>query len=178
MAKDFQIQYLRYVKSQELAHKVSQIPREHLHQCDLCDSKRFAIISWLDRYGFKEVYMLCMNCGLIFLNPRPTLAGYQEFYSGIYRRLVGSTKDKLIEEEERYSRNLVKYLKLANVIKPGMKALDVGGSLGITAYMLKEEGVECEVLDPAGDELEYAHSLNVKTHQGFAENFSTDQKYD
>lgn len=178
MAKPLEKDYLSFKRIKSLGIELSALPHEFLEVCDLCGSTQFAVISWMDRYMFNTSYMMCLHCGLVFLNPRPTEEGYSLFYEGIYRKLVGTNHDKLVREETRYAKRLMRFLSHTRVLKPGMKAIDVGGSLGITASMLRNIGVECSVLDPAPDELKYAANLGLKIHQGFAETWVSDEKYD
>lgn len=127
-----------------------------------------------DRYGYAVGWSACA-CGLGYLNPRMTAAGYRALYQGPYRRLFAAWRDVSYpaEQLERHQRvwgaGLGWRLKQWGV--RGGSLFDVGGSTGAVAQgigqVLKLSRVT--VLDPSGPELERARAKGYETIQADAE---------
>lgn len=63
-------------------------------QCDLCGSDDSVIIAKHDKFDLPVQSVICKNCGLIYLNPRPSDASLKAFYEGggtddgVYHRIT------------------------------------------------------------------------------------------
>lgn len=56
--------------------------------CPSCEAKKCFHLYDNDRYGLKHSTVLCLNCTLIYTNPRMTSASLEDFYSsGLYRNI-------------------------------------------------------------------------------------------
>ena len=55
--------------------------------CNLCGEYDAATLFSEDQHGFGLRTVMCRQCGLIYLNPRPTARDYEEFYREWYHRL-------------------------------------------------------------------------------------------
>ena len=65
--------------------------------CPSCKKKNYVSLYENDRYGLKHSVVLCLNCTLIYVNPRMTILSLQEYYSsGLYRNIYTT----LTKEEE------------------------------------------------------------------------------
>ena len=53
---------------------------EHV-PCNLCGSNDSVEIAHRDKYDLPITSAICRNCGLMYLNPRPTTASYGRFYT-------------------------------------------------------------------------------------------------
>ena len=64
-------------------------------RCNLCDSDQSVEIAHKDKYDLAITTVMCRNCGLMYLNPRPTTRAYDRFYSeggskeGVYHMSLG-----------------------------------------------------------------------------------------
>lgn len=156
-------------------------PKERVWECNLCGGSEFATLSTQDRYGFPVRTDGCLDCGLVFLNPRMTKHAYARFYERHYRPLVSAYHGREINaktlqpEQREYARGL------ANALWPHIGAaetlLDIGGSTGVVArYLADEFGVEPTVLDPSPEELREAADLSVEL--GTIEDFEPEQTWD
>ncbi|MCM3874279.1 MAG: class I SAM-dependent methyltransferase [Pyrinomonadaceae bacterium] len=161
------------------------LPRVTVQNCDLCGASRHQIISWIDRYGFTERFVLCEGCGLVFLNPRPTAQGYEVFYEKYYRPLVTALKGhpetprSIIPGQRKYADYVLRFLNSGGFLKDGGRVIDIGGSTGIVSSALQEQGLECLVLDPSPDELEIARGYGLQTERGFIETWEPrDKRFD
>jgi SAM-dependent methyltransferase len=148
---------------------------ERVVACNLCAGERHVEVSRTDRYGYPQRFVVCARCGLGFLSPRLTAAGYADFYDDVYRPLVSAYHGRRIdaetvqEEQAGYAAELVEFLRDA-LPAPPATVLDVGGSTGVVAQAVREAfGSAATVLDPAPDELAVAAALGMETIAGFAE---------
>lgn len=166
-----------YENVRALGFSPQDLPHETLTECDLCGNSAFQVIAWLDRYGFDQRSVMCESCGLVFLNPRPTSDGYATFYKRYYRSLIAAYKnikhspDMILPEQRMFADHLVRLFKTSGLLQPGLRAVDLGGSTGVVAQALREEEIECLVVDPAPDELALAEAEGFKTELGPAENW-------
>ena len=150
---------------------------EPVTTCNLCGSAEHVEVARRDRYGYPASLQMCVRCGLGFLSPRLTAAGYAQFYEGVYRPLVSAYHGRRIDAEtvqvdqQAYAAELVDFLRVA-LSRPPASVLDVGGSTGVVAAAVRDAfGAEATVLDPAPDELQVAAAAGLETVAGFAEDF-------
>lgn len=133
------------------------LEKESLHRCPACeaDVQKISIkFAQLDRYGFPAITNWCQCCDLLYLNPRPSLGAYSEFYnSGTYRRLIkafsGKEDDHLIPQDRVIQ--VVSMLK-NHVPNRSLSVLNIGGTradfealsehLSIVNYVCLNPGAE------------------------------------
>ena len=71
--------------------------------CPSCKTKKKIHLYENDRYGLKHSVVVCLNCTLIYKNPRMTSSSLEEFYSsGLYRNIY-TNKSKEEEMDLQYS---------------------------------------------------------------------------
>lgn len=148
---------------------------EPVAACNLCGETRTVEVSRRDRYGFPARCQVCSRCGLAWLSPRLTSAGYTEFYRSVYRPLVSAYHGRRIDattvrdDQKKYAAELVEYLRTTLPHLPET-VLDVGGSTGVVAAAVGDAfGSRATVVDPAPDELAQAAAAGMETFAGFAE---------
>ena len=107
---------------------------EHV-PCDLCASEEYKVRyskpdSWLQGTLYQFPVVECLHCGLVYVNPRPTLESMGAFYPTDYH--LGRGVEKFIR---RYA---VQKSLLPNI--SGKKVLDVGCARGdFLSYLLRTE---------------------------------------
>jgi SAM-dependent methyltransferase len=151
--------------------------KEPVRECNLCGSADTIEVAHQDRYGFPAVLRVCARCGLGFLAPRLTRAEYGRFYERAYRPLVSAYHGRVIdaktiqEEQRAYAAELVSFLTPSLEVPP-RSILDVGGSTGVVAAVLREAyGSTATVLDPAPAELAVAEANGMEVIPGFVEEY-------
>lgn len=100
--------------------------RDHTH---LISDIKFSIVS-------------CDNCGLVFVNPRPSIAAVHVYYPSDFYQ-VGLTADELLQQKQQ---TLHARLKVMGNLSPG-RILDVGCQKGEFLYFMRQRG-----WDPVGVE--------------------------
>ena len=151
--------------------------------CNLCGRRgRPVEVARRDRYGYPATLVVCGSCGLGYLSPRLTAAGYAQFYASVYRPLVSAYHGRRIDahsvqrEQRDYAAGLAAFLEPL-LASPPQTILDVGGSTGAVAGVLAESmNARTSILDPAADELAIAHAAGMETIAGLAEDFDPGER--
>jgi len=145
--------------------------------CNLCGLKDFNIVSKKDRYNFPERSVICISCGLIYINPRMSARNYNDFYeTGFYRGLVpiyikkqnlGPSLDEIFDSEEKFGDALL--LRIKSYLSKGL-VIEIGSAVGgILASFQKELGSMVLGLEPSRVEAEYATLRGIPTRIGLFE---------
>lgn len=112
--------------------------------CNLCSSKAYkAIYSRPDRYYFKDEFFTvveCVNCGLGFVNPRPTYAEMSRYYPPSYYEYFDNNPDYHLH---RYTAEAELIQKEAIHNKKKL-LLDIGCANGDFPRYMKNLGWEVE----------------------------------
>lgn len=151
-------------------------PRQAVDACNLCGASVFVVLSHRDRYGFPVEAHACLQCGLVFINPRMTAEAYGRFYDGVYRPLVSAYHGRTIDahtiqgEQREYAVERAAFIR--PFVQPGrhLTLLDIGGSTGVVAHQFAGEfGLRGTLIDPAPLEVAEAARLGLETVTGLVE---------
>lgn len=149
--------------------------------CNLCGSDDFFVLARKAASGLPVRTCLCRQCGLIYINPRMTKAGYDDYYKYFYRAdrsSVKSEKRPADELEINFAASRKFGLALARKFKDCINkeglTLDVGSSTGGVLSALKEVFPDIELLgvEPSVLESEFANRQGVKTEAGLFEDLA------
>jgi SAM-dependent methyltransferase len=170
----------------EAVRLLERLPREAVACCNLCESRRRAVISNGDRYGNRLRAAMCLDCGLIYMLDRLSRGGYAEFYEkGLYRELIGCFKgeaqgaDQVQAAQVYYARTLARGLAGLLPGGQGKTLLDVGGSAGVVAREVGDAfGYRPTLFDPAPEEVEAARVLGVEAEVASIEEFESKRRFD
>jgi SAM-dependent methyltransferase len=165
-----------------LAYDPGAGPTQRAGPCNLCGSLRRVQAARTDRYGYAIALAICPDCGLGFLDPRPTGEAYAAFYRDVYRPLVSAYHGRRIDaetvqdEQRTYAAELVAWLREALPESP-RTIIDIGGSTGVVAAAFVDAfGAQATVLDPAPDELAVAAAGGAETIAAFAEDYDPGER--
>lgn len=156
--------------------------------CNICKSEEFEKLHDEDRFDLKIDTVICRNCGLMYLNPRPTKEKYEKFYESDYRVAVsGSDKgsDKQFKKQETFTKQtvipFVKKIIQKNELHNYTSILDIGCSYGGILHEFKKElpNLSGEGIEPVIKISQFASKkTNSVIHTDILENFNTSKKYD
>ena len=168
----------RKQRIEALGYDYGAQPRELVTTCNLCGQSRFITITHRDRYGYPAEASACTSCGLVFLNPRMTMAAYARFYDGVYRPLVSAFHGRLIDAKTIQTEQREYAIERAAFVRPfldgaGLKTmLDIGGSTGVVAgHVAKTFGLSGTLIDPAPLEVAQAKAFGLETITGLVEEY-------
>ena len=151
--------------------------------CPSCITKKYIRLYDNDRYGLKHSVVLCLNCTLIYTNPRMTPLSLEWFYSsGLYRNIYSKiSKEEEIDlkysnfEYEFFKPNykayhlylshdflLDKQIKFSNVA-------EIGSGYGLNLKVFEMLGKDTFGLEPDKEIEEFIKKkkLNVNLKNGF-----------
>jgi hypothetical protein len=98
--------------------------------CNACGSRKGRTLFPQDRHGLGLATELCLRCGLLYLNPRPTAGAYADFYQHAYESYFPS-RARLISQQsiptQTANRRIDAYRTL---LPPGSRVLELGAGDG------------------------------------------------
>jgi len=118
--------------------------------CNACGSRKGRTLFPQDRHGLGLSTELCLRCGLLYLNPRPTAAAYADFYEHAYESYFPS-RARLISQQniptETAHRRIEAYRSL---LPPGSRLLELGAGDGAFLRALSAlPGVDADGIEPS-----------------------------
>lgn len=130
---------------------VSSIP------CNLCGGRHVKVLADRDRDNQPLQTVICLDCGLVWTDPRPSVEATRAFYSEKYRRQYKATLTPKMKHVYRdVNRALVRFERIRHLLAPGMKLLDVGAGAGFFPYVVKQNGFAVTGLEPNTGYAQYA----------------------
>ena len=161
--------------------------------CDLCGNKNFQFLhNAKDRmFNIKGQYSLwkCAACGLIFINPQPSIKEISKHYPNYYYSFEGKPPSKLkLFFYKIYSSKGNSFLKLFfSPIKPVIatslkviphgKLLDVGCGSGSFLVLAKSLGMSCYGIEPGVFDVKFAKNHNLNIFHGSLEQAKFSSNY-
>jgi len=135
------------------------------NRCAVCDSNEVSIVATTDRRGKPLQSVLCENCGLVWVDPRPDDDELKKFYGEDYRReYKGDLEPKMKHCYREIHRAIQRLERLAEYYSPGDKILDVGAGAGFFAYVLRENNADIDGIEPNKGYVKFAQDkLNLRT---------------
>ncbi|WP_250434141.1 class I SAM-dependent methyltransferase [Hanstruepera flava] len=77
------------MKNKDSKKYYSNLKKEQI-LCPICDDNQFKVLANKDRYGMGVQTVICNNCSMIYINPRPTELEMNNFYKNHYRSFYES----------------------------------------------------------------------------------------
>ena len=112
-----------------------------IKQCPVCNSANNKYFGKTNYHKFNLNYNFCINCSLIYMNPRPT----QDWYNKLYKFEFWESKQKnprgqlnyQLLKESTWAEKFIDYLKDTNIAKKtNPKILEIGCAYGIITKQL------------------------------------------
>ena len=146
------------------SHRRREVLHKPLNQCPGCGSQQIFCFE-----GVSKIYK-CNNCSLFFVNPRPPMSLFENYYaSDYYENQANSTS--IIERNAQRLSKILPY-------KSSGRLLDVGCGNGVFLN-LASRYFYCEGLDTSKTSKEFIEKrFAKKVIVSTLEDYETDQKYD
>ena len=111
--------------------------------CPACASHDHERLARTDRYDMDIQTVGCRACGLVFTNPQPSGQALDRFYRDHYRDFYLGEREPSLNTIRRQRKDercaeAVAFMGRSSLLKPDMKALDVGASEGVLLRALGE----------------------------------------
>lgn len=125
--------------------------------CVLCGGDRREVVGTRDRYFRRLTNVLCRDCGLVFLDPMPRVEEVRRYYESTYRRhYTGAATPRAVSVVRAFASADQRARRLAPVLEPGARLLDVGSGGGEFVARLREAGVLARGVEPDPAYVAYA----------------------
>jgi len=113
--------------------------------CDLCGSREDTVVGQRVSFEMKYTTVLCRNCGLVRLSPRPTAQQFNTFYESLYPQLYSKTS--MATEGSERGAAVLRFLAEQRPLKDTRGVFDIGcgdgGLLRSAAEALHELKTTC-----------------------------------
>ena len=136
--------------------------------CNLCGARDYVVVGTRDREGHSLRTVLCRRCGLVWTNPRPSVADMNAYYETAYRTDYKGQKApglrKLVRgflgaaDRREMLRGLLRPVNKLPY-KRTLTMLDVGCGAGELVYLMRRDGLDASGLDPGIEYAEFARSV-------------------
>jgi 2-polyprenyl-3-methyl-5-hydroxy-6-metoxy-1,4-benzoquinol methylase len=152
--------------------------------CPACGQCNDRTLLKFDAFGFPIRTVECLNCGLLYANPRPTERYLRDFYETKYlyfyegARRVDDAYVVRRRHRELAQRRIARY---SRYLPPGVRVLDIGCGTGFFLAEIRKRSPESIVLGVEPDPVtaDYAeHTLQLPVHRGFLESLSVSSRFD
>ncbi len=137
-------------------------------RCNLCNADDTTLIHNRERFGLPINTVLCNQCGLLYLNPRPNPTSYAKLYESEYRIAVSGSDEwskKSFKQQKNYAqRHIIPFLTrhYAGTITT---LLDVGCSYGGLMLPFKKPFPDIQLygVEPVINIAEHARTMTGAT---------------
>lgn len=146
--------------------------------CCVCDSDDANVAGIGEDFEYRtspDVFaaMQCNLCGLVYLNPRPSVSEFERIYPPTYHAFDFSAEEFGFVHKVRSRLEANRLLALCKDLGNDTKILDVGCGDGFHLRLLRDYGNKnwtLEGLDASEKAVEAANKSGIKVHLGTAEN--------
>jgi 2-polyprenyl-3-methyl-5-hydroxy-6-metoxy-1,4-benzoquinol methylase len=130
------------------------------------DSRDFRITD--NRYGHCWTFKRCGACRTVFADPAPDPDDLISFYSALDDQAYGQEADGRAKNFQTILR------RLASMLTPGSRILDIGSANGLFVHLCRQAGYQAEGIEPSTALVAEAQSrYGVKLFHGTLEAFSS-----
>lgn len=145
--------------------------------CCVCDSDQAIVAGVGEDFEYRtsrDVFaaMQCESCGLVYLNPRPSVSEFERIYPPSYHAFDFSAEEFGFVHKVRSRLEANRLLALCKSLDDDAKILDVGCGDGFHLRLLRDFGNKnwtLEGLDASEKAAEVANKSGIKVHLGTAE---------
>jgi len=132
--------------------------RRETHRCSVCDASSFLVVAEKERNGLPCSTSVCVNCGLLFTNPRFREQDYADFYANHFRPIMKDnrkpigrfvTDDEFFHEVNESPRvqDAYQFINTHIDMHSPRKILDIGCGSGALLYKYLSDGHSCVGVD-------------------------------
>lgn len=141
--------------------------------CNVCGAIQALKVSDRDRNGRLLRTVLCLGCGLVWTDPRPSAEAINGFYANDYRSSYkGSAEPKRKHVLRETRRAIVRFRRIEGLLSPGARVLDVGAGAGFFPYVVRCRGFEVLGIEPNRGYCEWGNRvLGVQVMGGSLQDF-------
>lgn len=161
-------------------HTDPRVSQESAFPCNLCGSRKVAVLSLRDRRRRYLRTVICKACGLIWCDPRPATEELRNFYATSYRQAykgICRPRAKHILRDAREA--LRRHDFLAGILRRDDPVLDIGAGTGVFVRVLHELGYpRVAGIEPDEHYAAFAlEELRVRLENCFLQDFQSTERF-
>ncbi len=138
-----------------------------------CGATNGVVVAHRDRYGITHRMVLCLECSIIYANPRMTEESYHKFYNNEYRLIYDGlefakqeNKDKIFAYRCGLGQGYSFYSFIQHFdIKPKV-VFEIGCNMGSWLLPFKEDGADVYGVDYGIENVEYGKTRGINLIAG------------
>lgn len=147
---------------------------EQVNKCDLCNSKQYKPFLTFHEYGEDFYLVSCTNCGLLFVNPRPTPLEIGKYYPDDYSPYNENSFMRLVNHVV-FSFDAK---KLKKYINPRSLVLEIGCASGnYLAYLRDHFGCKVFGVEYSEYATKLAKKRGLKVKQGLLDEVDLEENF-
>ena len=132
--------------------------------CPVCDKTEFEFVYKGVEEGHSYQYVICRECGLVFINPRMSETKYKEFYQKDYDN---EYLEKQFRQDVKRGKDFIFYLEFNNIKLKGKSILDIGCNSGGILKAFQDHGCDVAGVDYNKEAVAFGQKkgLNIKVKE-------------
>ena len=135
--------------------------------CNICSTKDRKLIFEVERYNIIFKIQQCLNCGLVYLNPRPDSESIEKYYASMY------DYDAFLRNSEQIRESDEKEIKFIKRYRQSGNLLEIGCMYGFFLDEARKKGFNTYGVEISQKATEYARkNLGLNVYCGQLENNS------
>ena len=140
--------------------------------CNLCGAGDYEVVATSDRDGHPLRTVMCRVCGLVWVNPRPSVEDINAYYATEYRAdYTGAAAPPLRKIVRGMLGALDRRRALRPLLRDGAALVDVGCGAGEFVYLLRRRHVDASGIEPGREYAEFARqTLGIPIQTATVEN--------
>jgi SAM-dependent methyltransferase len=150
---------------------------ETLSNCPACDSREYHEISSCEYKDNHFPYHYCVNCGWIFMSPRPDSPSLAEYYSQDYFTSATGrgNYNAAINKQRKFAKHICRTIQpkfSCSAISRRIRILEIGSSYGETLIQLKKSFVDNNIAHASSEVELYAIEPSVAAREIGSNNYT------
>lgn len=144
--------------------------------CNLCGSSRVEVARRKGRHGIALRSVICIDCGLVWTDPRPSPEDERLFYSQDYRLTYKGVEQPKLKHVRRSGLAAIdRWRHICHLVPPCAEVMDVGAGGGEFLYMGRRLGHRVRGVEPNDGYARYAReALGLPIQTGFYQDMQVD----
>ena len=153
--------------------------------CNACGADGGEVFCEKERFGLSLHSVICKQCGLMYINPRPSKRMYEEFNRADYRKAVSGTDEGIarIYRQQVFTaqKSVIPFFKMYAGFDDPEKLLDIGCSYGGIAgeFLDQYAALRTYGIEPVEKNAQYAaRRTHMHVTTGLFEDYETEHTFD
>ena len=126
--------------------------------CPVCNKTDFEFVYKGEEENIQYQYVICKDCGLVFINPRMSEKEYKDFYQRDFKE---KDFEKQFKRDIKRGKDFIFYLDFNNIKLKGKSILDIGCYSGGILKAFQDHGCHVTGVDFNRKAVEFGQNKNL-----------------